>query len=185
MQSENINEIATALAKAQGEIENATKKSVNPHFKSNYADLAEVLKTVRPVFAKNGIAIIQSPSYADGMVSVETMLAHVSGQWISGIISAPVGKQDAQAVGSATTYCRRYALAAFAGIAQEDDDGNAAKASTVAPVKSAYKLDPAIVKAFTDAASIEDLSAAWNSIPVGLRKEYAATKDAAKERINA
>jgi hypothetical protein len=51
---------------------------------------------------------------------------HKSGQWMSGIISAPVSKQDAQGVGSATTYCRRYALAAAAGLAQEDDDANAA-----------------------------------------------------------
>lgn len=126
MQSDNINELATALARAQGEIENASKASVNPHFRSKYADLAECLNTVRPVFSKHGLAVTQFPSYENGIVSVTTVLTHASGQWMKGVISAPVSKQDAQGVGSATTYCRRYALAAVAGIAQEDDDANSA-----------------------------------------------------------
>lgn len=124
--SEQINELSAALAKAQAQIENASKTSNNPHFKSKYADLAEVLNTVRPVFAANGIAIVQMPSFASGIVSVETMLTHASGQWISNVCSTPVSKQDAQGVGSAITYLRRYSLAAFAGVAQEDDDANAA-----------------------------------------------------------
>lgn len=122
--SEQINELAGALAKAQHEVENASKSSVNPHFKSKYADLAEILNTVRPVFSSHGIAILQMPSFESGVASVETLLTHSSGQWISNVCSAPVGKQDAQGVGSAITYLRRYSLAAFAGVAQEDDDGN-------------------------------------------------------------
>lgn len=124
--SESIAALAAALANAQIEIENASKSSVNPHFKSKYADLAEVLNTVRPVFSKHGIAIIQAPSFESGIASVETMLTHASGEWLSNTCSAPVGKQDAQGVGSAITYLRRYSLAAFAGIAQEDDDANSA-----------------------------------------------------------
>ena len=123
--SESIASLAKALAKAQGEVENASKASVNPHFKSKYADLAEVLNTVRPVFASCGLSFVQMPSFADGIVSVETMLVHESGEWISETASSPITKQDAQGVGSAITYLRRYSLAAFAGIAQEDDDANA------------------------------------------------------------
>lgn len=139
--SETIAALAKALAKAQGEIENASKSSVNPHFKSKYADLAEVLNTVRPVFSACGLSFIQMPSFADGIASVETMLAHESGEWISEKASAPVGKQDAQGVGSVITYLRRYSLAAFAGIAQEDDDANASikpKAVTVELVTAAH-----------------------------------------------
>ena len=124
--SESINELAGALAKAQAEIENASKNSNNPHFKSKYADLAEVLNTVRPVFAANGLSFVQMPSFADGKASVETVLMHSSGQYIANTCSAPVSKQDAQGVGSAITYLRRYSLAAFAGVAQEDDDGQGA-----------------------------------------------------------
>ena len=124
--SDSIKELATALASAQAEIENASKNSKNEHFKNRYADLAEVLNTVRPVLARHKLSVAQFPSLADGMASVETILMHTSGEWISGIASAPLSKPDAQGVGSATTYLRRYSLAALAGVAQEDDDGNGA-----------------------------------------------------------
>jgi len=120
--SEQIGELAAALAKAQGEMENAPKSSRNPFFNSKYADLAGILNMVRPCLSKNGIAVIQHPSFEGGSVSVQTFLVHSSGQWVSSSISAPVAKSDAQGIGSATTYCRRYALSAIAGIAQEDDD---------------------------------------------------------------
>lgn len=135
--SEHINELAAALSLAQGEIENASKKSENPHFRSKYADLAEVINCIRPVFSKNGLSVTQFPSYEAGVVSVETVIAHKSGQWMSGTISAPVSKQDAQGVGSATTYCRRYSLAAVACLAQDDDDAKNAigRAKQSAPTK--------------------------------------------------
>lgn len=123
--SESIKSLAAAMSKAQGEIENAGKNSTNPHFKSKYADLAEVLNTIRPVFAANGLAIMQFPSYDNDIASVETIITHSSGEWLSNIASAKVGRPDAQGIGSATTYLRRYSAAAAAGIAQEDDDANA------------------------------------------------------------
>lgn len=124
--SESIAAISQAIAKAQGEVENASKNAKNPHFKSKYADLAELLNTVRPVFSSHGLAIVQMPLFVDGVASVETLISHSSGEWISSICSAPVSKQDAQGVGSAITYLRRYSLAAMCGIAQEDDDANSA-----------------------------------------------------------
>jgi hypothetical protein len=124
--SESIKELATALAKAQSELENATKDTENQFFKSKYADLATILNTCRPVLSKHGLSVMQLPSYLDGIASVDTLIMHASGEWIRGVSSAPVSKLDPQGVGSATTYLRRYAYAAAAGIAQEDDDGNAA-----------------------------------------------------------
>lgn len=126
MKSDSIAELAKALAMAQGEIENASKNAKNPHFKSNYADLAEVINTVRPILSKHGLSITQFPAFEAGIASVESMLMHSSGEWLSGTSSAPVGKNDAQGVGSALTYLRRYSLAAIVGIAQEDDDANSA-----------------------------------------------------------
>ena len=124
--SDSIAALAAALAEAQGEMENASKNSTNPHFKSKYADLAEVLNTVRPVLSKHGLSVTQFPSYGDGLVHVETIIAHKSGEWMSEKCSAPAQKQDPQGVGSAISYLRRYSLAAVCGIAQEDDDANAA-----------------------------------------------------------
>jgi hypothetical protein len=125
-QSDSIQALAKALATAQGEIENAHKTSKNPHYKSDYADLAEIINTVRPVLSKNGLAVIQIPGYADGLVTVDTLLTHTSGEWVRGTSAAPAQKQDPQGVGSAVTYLRRYSLAALCNIAQEDDDGERA-----------------------------------------------------------
>jgi hypothetical protein len=127
--SETIGELAGALAMAQGEMENATKSAVNPFFKSKYADLAAVLNVVRPALAKHDISVIQLPSFDEGQVSVETVLAHKSGEWISVVFSAPSGgKTDIQSIGSIISYVRRYSMSSVCGIAQEDDDGNAAVA---------------------------------------------------------
>jgi len=131
--SESIAALSAALATAQGEVENASKNAKNPHFRNNYADLAEILNTVRPVFSRHGLSLVQMPSFSDGVCHVETLLTHASGEWISNTASAPVGKLDAQGVGSAITYLRRYSLAAFCGIAQEDDDGNAASQREAKP----------------------------------------------------
>lgn len=131
-------DLFAALALAQGEVENASKSSSNSHFRSKYADLAEVLNTVRPVFAKNGLSIAQSTAFDGSLVSVSTLIAHKSGGLIVSEASCVPGKTDAQGIGAATTYLRRYSLAAMAGIAQEDDDGNAAAHNgKPQPVKSA------------------------------------------------
>lgn len=124
--SETLGSLATALAKAQAELDNVTKDAKNPHFKSEYATLAAITDTVRPVLAKHGLAVMQLPGFADGVVTVDTLLTHSSGEWVRGRSAAPVAKADPQGVGSACTYLRRYSLAALCGIAQADDDGNSA-----------------------------------------------------------
>lgn len=127
-------ELFAALSAAQGEIENASKNAANPHFKSRYADLAEVLNTTRPVFAKHGLSLTQAPSFDGSLASVTTVIAHKGGGYLSAVASCVPAKSDAQGIGSATTYLRRYGAAAAAGIAQEDDDGQSAAHNT--PPKS-------------------------------------------------
>ena len=119
-------ELFAALSKAQGEIENAAKNSANPHFNSKYADLAEVLNTIRPVFAVHGLSLIQSTEFDGAMVSVTTLLAHAGGGYVTARASCVPAKTDAQGIGASTTYLRRYSAASVAGIAQEDDDGQSA-----------------------------------------------------------
>ena len=143
--SETLAKLGTALAAAQAEIENATKNAKNPHFKSNYADLAEIINTTKPVLTKHGLAVVQVPGFYDGVVTVETMLLHTSGEWIRGVSGAPAQKQDPQGVGSAVTYLRRYSLAAVCCIAQEDDDSNSASEGPekLPAQRSTPKADPA------------------------------------------
>ena len=128
--SDSIANLATALAVAQGAFSSAKKTSDNPFFKSKYADLNSVIEASRAPMLENGLSVVQIPSYADGRVSLETVLMHKSGEWISGNISTKPAKEDSQAIGSAISYLRRYSLASFLGIAQEDDDGNASTDKT-------------------------------------------------------
>ena len=128
--SPTIAALAKALSAAQGEVEGAVKGKKNDHFGNKYADLAAVWDACREALTKHGLAIVQSPGpCADGRMEMTTMLAHSSGEWMRGTLTIPLAKVDAQAYGSATTYARRYALAAFVGVAPEDDDGNAAAAA--------------------------------------------------------
>ena len=136
--SEDINELATALSVAQGQIQDAEKKSDN-QFDGKYADLTEVLGQIRPIFSDNGLAIIQLPGNDGYEVQVTTMITHSSGQWIRDTVGLPIqdyaeGETDkngnqkhvnfGQEGGKLITYLRRYAAAAIAGIAQEDVDGH-------------------------------------------------------------
>ena len=132
-QSEQINELAAALAKAQSQITGALKDSKNPFFKSSYADLASCWDACRKQLTENGLSVIQTTDIeqtgtAEAVVVVRTTLAHQSGQWIAGILPVKAKDDGPQAQGSGITYARRYALAAIVGLAQIDDDAEAAQA---------------------------------------------------------
>ena len=124
--SENINELATALAKAQAKIEGATKDKNNPAFKSKYADLSSVWDACRQSLTDNGLSVVQVAEGDGTQATIVTRLMHASGQWIEGTLIVRPAKTDAQGIGSAITYARRYALASMVGVCPEDDDGNAA-----------------------------------------------------------
>jgi hypothetical protein len=127
-------EAIKALAKAQSEMGAALKKSLNPHFKNKYADLASVQEACLPALNDNGIAVIQPNGTDDGGMYVDTIFMHESGGTFSSRVYLVVDKMNMQGVGSATTYARRYGLMGMAGIAPEDDDGHAA--SKAPPKKS-------------------------------------------------
>lgn len=142
--STTIGELAKALAAAQAEIENAKKDSVNPFFKAKYADLASIREACKIPLSKHGLAIVQMPksiiTEEATIVSIETILMHSSGEWVSGDFSAIPVKNDPQGIGSCLTYLRRYALSAATGVAAEDDDdGNAASQGNTQPAKRTEK----------------------------------------------
>lgn len=132
--------IAIALAKAQMNMGKALKQSSNPAFKSKYADLGSVMDACLPAMNEAGIALIQPTGEDDHGRFVETILIHgESGETLSCRVPLIVAKNDMQGYGSAVTYARRYGLMAMAGIAPEDDDGNAAAASarkTILPAQA-------------------------------------------------
>lgn len=139
--SEQVNEIAAALAKAQGAMKNASLNKVNPHFRSKYADLAGIRDAVIPSLTANGIAVVQTFDVTtERDTFVRTRLIHASGQWIESLCPIP-SVPDMQKMGSAITYARRYSLSAICGIAaDEDDDAEASVDRT--PAKAAVAAKP-------------------------------------------
>ncbi|AZO39690.1 hypothetical protein EJ076_34975 [Mesorhizobium sp. M7D.F.Ca.US.005.01.1.1] len=125
--SEQIVALTAAIIKVQGGISGVHKNAKNPHFKSSYATLENVIDTARPALQEAGIAFVQAPGMViDGSVEVTTMLVHSSGEWMKATLHVPLGKRDPQGVGSAITYGCRYSLMAMLGLPPTDDDGEAA-----------------------------------------------------------
>lgn len=176
-QSDNIQEIAAAIATAQAAIPPAAKNAQNPHLRNRYADLAAVWAAVRDELPKHGLAVVQTMvPRDDGKACVRTLLTHTSGQWIAGECALPVPKADPQGYGSAITYARRYSLSAMLGVVSEDDDdaegaGARAKKRDVQQQRDDARaaqppMNQALRKAFQTAMS----------------KRYAVTHDAEAKR---
>ena len=194
--SESINELAAALAKAQGAMSAAPKLKTNPHFRSKYADLPALWDTAREHLARNGLALLQLSRPAEGGVCFETVLTHSSGQWISDEgLFVPASKPDAQGMGSATTYARRYGMGAVLGlVSDEDDDGNGASKAAANDARPPAKPDAP--KELLDLAAKAALSgmasyaAFWKGITPNERSligpaRHADFKAAAAEKVEA
>jgi len=119
--------IYMALAAAQSDMTGVKKGSVNPAFKSKYADLADVVAAVSPALNAQGIAFFHVATSVDGERVMRTVLAHgASDTMIQCDVPLIVSKNDMQGYKSATTYAKRIGLESLSGVAPDDDDGNAA-----------------------------------------------------------
>jgi hypothetical protein len=171
--------ICSALVRAQRGFAPALKTSTNPHFRSKYVDLAGCIEAVVDALNAAGIALIQRTSEDSTGVTVETVFVHESGEMMEcGKLHVPASKQDAQGYGSALTYARRYSLMAAAGIAPEDDDGNAAS-RTLTPKVSATKTDlvpPTRMAVVADVAAAIDERMSANDL-IGAFEEYLGITD--------
>jgi hypothetical protein len=177
--SDTIAELATALSKAQGMIDDASKASANPFFKSKYADLAAVRAVIREPLAVCDLAIIQAPRVVDGGAEVETLIMHKSGEFLSETLFMPAGKADPHGYASAITYARRIGIMSLLCLASYDDDGNTAVESVkaTAPKKTASKD---VIAAGSAAASqgYAALTAWWNGLDEVDRKSFPADERA-------
>lgn len=156
--SDSINELATALCKAQAVMGGAVKGAANPFFKSKYANLSDVMQVVKEPFAANGLSYVQFPVSTENSVGVATRLMHTSGQWLEQEFLLPMVKRDPQAGGSCISYARRYGLAAMAGIPQVDDDAEAAMLRSDKAVKKAEQesYEDAIIDLMSSVRAIKD-----------------------------
>lgn len=169
-----MQQIATALVKAQKAFAPALKTSLNPHFRTKYADLAACIEAVIDALNENGIALVQRTHPDDTGITIETLFVHESGETISGgMLHFPANKSDPQGFMGCLTYARRGSLMSACGIAPEDDDGNSAsKPKPVAKpeIRTAKSLEEISVMV----ATCDSLSA-LQVLYAGLTKEEQAT----------
>jgi ERF superfamily len=132
--SETIGTIAAALAKAQAQLVNPEKSlagTIRPDQPGGsersfrYAPLSSGLDIVRKTLSQHEIATVQTTSIDEitGIVRLNTVLAHASGEWIASDWPVCAISETAapHRMGAALTYARRYALFTLVGIAGEDD----------------------------------------------------------------
>ena len=125
--SEQHKNIYMALAAAQTDMGGVKKGSVNPAFKSKYADLSDVVQAVSGALNAQGIAFFHVPATFDGERVMRTILAHgASDTRIECDVPLIITKNDMQGYKSASTYAKRIGLESLTGVAPEDDDGTAA-----------------------------------------------------------
>ncbi len=146
--SESIKEIAGALCLFQQKVGKIKKESNNPFFKSKYASLANILDVVQGPLSECGLSLIQMPT---GENELETILMHISGEWMASTYTMKPVKNDPQVIGSCITYQRRYAIGAILNLnIDDDDDGNNAsnvqsKAKPVTNLDSKKIFNPEIL----------------------------------------
>lgn len=140
--SETIGALSSALVDAQGAFEAVAKQANNPFFKSKYADLPAVVEAASPILKANGLAVSQLPDFDGENDLLVTRLIHSSGEWIQSVMRLYLPKKDAQGMGSALTYARRYSYMSILGlVADVDDDGNAS-AQQAPPPRSSRSTAP-------------------------------------------
>ncbi len=134
-----MKELATALSKAQSEFKTVPQSGKNPFHKSTYSTLKDCWDVARPVLARHGLSVLQFPDVLhDNNFVLRTIVMHESGESIEGVQPVLATKPDAQSMGSALTYARRYGLTAALGLCSgdEDDDGNAATIVKSSPARA-------------------------------------------------
>lgn len=190
--SESIAALAAALCAFQKDVKNVKKDSVNPFFKSKYASLDSIWDEVRPILAKNKLALTQFPS-GDGELT--SVLLHESGEYIEVAAKMSIKEHTPQGQGSAITYMRRYAMSSILGIVtEEDDDGNeASKPVEAKPLAAKSASSPAVgyrcdsvdcktglVAKYPKSLCIECYKTSMKGVPMNRKSEGAAYADELK-----
>ena len=144
--SDSVKEIMPAILSVTDKMQ-ASKDGKNPHFRSDYMTLDGILNSVKPVLKDVGIVILQSvdnnmevfSDKATSIIECHTKLLHESGEYLESKCIVHADKMTPQGYGSAITYVRRYGITTMLGIAEADDDGNAAEGAATAVKKPVTK----------------------------------------------
>lgn len=162
--SESIDQLATALSQAQGELKDAVFDSTNHHFRNDYASLGSMYKAIRPIFSKYGLSFCQVPNTINSLPILTTTLMHKSGQWMEADLELFLKNKTMQDLGSANTYGKRQHISGFAGIYSDfDDDGNTTLKEVPKdlrePIKSTIQPKPKMIPNAADSIKITQTQA--------------------------
>lgn len=172
--SEQIDKIAPALVKMQGELKQAVFNKINPHYKTKYADYLSCREATREPLLNNGLCALQSAVTREGQLQLETTLLHESGQWMKSYLPLVPVKNDSQSIGSAVTYMKRYGLSAALGIVTGDEVDDDAEVADGRPENKPKDIQPS--KKTTPAANkVED---------IGLSKKLKSEIEALREKLS-
>lgn len=178
--SEQLNEIFTALSKAQTQFKPAVLDCYNPFHKAKYASLTSIQESYKEGLSANGLSVLQLAEDQDGKYSLKTILGHSSGQWISTTMKLLLSKEDMQGLGSAITYARRQAVSALLGIVDSGDDAGVGQARQ-ATNEEGKKL-AAETRAKIEEKEIMDRAKKNTQGHVSVTNYVAALKEIEKER---
>lgn len=177
-QSAEVDKIFAAVVALQSEINNPKKSKQGHGYK--YAELAQIIELSREPLATNGLAVAQYCTAIDGQSYLVTQMIHSSGQWLRGYY--PLEKagmravNDAQQMGAAMTYARRYNLAAMLGVAQEDDDAASLGGQRQQPRNSQPQIAPPQSKQPLDTLEGQTLNAVAQWLAEGMAVEHVAER---------
>ena len=127
--SDSITELLKSLSVFQGALDNVEKAKSGHGYK--YATLGNCIDAAKSHLKDAGLSVVQLMGNDDkGNTTMETVLGHSSGEYISSHCVLPIAKlaggganNPAQVMGASITYMRRYQYAAIIGLAQDDTDG--------------------------------------------------------------
>ena len=190
--SETVAELFAAISEAQAEMGGAVKAKENKFFSARYADLSSVLQVIKKPLADHGLALIQAPGLIENYAMVTTRIVHKSGEWLETVASAPMSKNDVQALGAVTTYLRRYSCAALFSIPQVDSDAEAAMlrpvvetitdntARMINAMLEDTNADRAAFLSLFDSELVESIPLASGQRALAMLRSKKAAQDAAK-----
>jgi len=158
---------AAALVEASAELSDvARSQEANAgQYSYRFAGLSDFLAVVRPVLHRHGLAhmqLVATEPFDKGInVTIRTMLVHASGAtFTSPTLRLVVPAFDAQKVGSAITYGRRYSLTTTLGIAGRDDDDDGHAVAQTTPKQVRKGAEPASYRSPEEAETRRLLNAA-------------------------
>lgn len=117
-----------AMMDFRGKVDQVERTSKNEFLSYKYANINNIIDTIKPVLYELGMGYVQTVQYIDGidLLNTKIYLVDYPEEFIESNIRLVMAKEDSQSLGSSITYNRRYALWSMFSLEVHDDDGERA-----------------------------------------------------------